>query len=233
MVQKIWRLLKIFIRQFFGGTVSNKVQQQRSQEFGLEVLSQRSQAAREVRVMQFMGCAKHAVTLKYYMAGYETWPDGRIKTFCNVFARKFLTGSLGLDLYDNTKLPGYNWLNYDLSSVAPEGLNVLYYNTSIPRMMSLCIRAANAGEIVELNELEAKEYAVQGEVIFGICALAGWNHEFLVYPGDLMKEMRIVQQGLYPLFDKPISHPYCFGKDWRTKLEGRVRFFLFPFKREV
>lgn len=233
MVQKIWRLFQIFIRQFFRGVVNDQVRAQRHYEYGSETANPFGVDAEKAAVQRLMQCAKHAVTLKHYMAGYECWSDGKPKTFCNVFARKFMTGSLGRDLYDNVVLPGFEWLNHDLSAVAPDGLHVLYYNTPIPRMMRACLDAANAGLIDEVSEDAAQRLANVGRVVFGICDWPGWNHEFLVYPGDVNQEIRIFQQGLYPLCGQPISHPYCFGKDWRIKLEGHVRFFLFPLKREV
>ena len=163
-------------------------------------------------------------TLLEYVPGPEKWPDGRVKTWCNIAARDVLDSQ-----YEGTcERGGYiSAYNYDLSIVFPQkAIRNIIMNTPIATYEKEILKAVKDGIIIELDEWTIQDAYEQGEIIHLISAQK--NHEALVSSTLFVPSrglfIECAQCGLYcGIYD--VTDPKSFGA---VKLGFNIHAIVYP-----
>lgn len=159
-----------------------------------------------------------AIVRPEYQRGYEKWPDGREKTFCNLMAWYLLDNRLPLTKYG----PFVGAYDYNLLPMLRGGDPKNITETPIPLAYDKIVCDLRIGSFVDrvVDPKKAQDLANQGIPVMAICKKPKWQHVAIVYPtAERYDSTRgpVVAQAGWVNGVMHINSPFCWGADWKGK----------------
>jgi hypothetical protein len=159
-----------------------------------------------------------AIARPEYQRGWEKWPDGREKTFCNLMAWYLLDNRLPLTKYG----PFVGAYVYNLIPILRDGVAKNITNTTIDVAYDRVAADLRTRKFIDkaVSPQKAQELANRGIPVMAICKRPKWAHVAIVYPDsehyDSKRGPKMAQAGwvngvMY------INNPFCWGAEWKGK----------------